>query len=112
MSGSVGDQLKAKVEDAVNRIATEEVHWDIISLPPQPQINQGQGGPVYMLSIIMKGALLGTEHNAGGLLVQAHNLDQEMVDNVVRQGIESLNQARTAQLKGETGQAPQSLITS
>jgi hypothetical protein len=112
MSQSVGEELRDKVRDAVDRIATEPVSWDVIGLPPQPQVNQGQGGPVYMLSIIMKGALLGTEHNAGGLLVQAHNLDQELVDQVVRQGIESLNKARTAALKGETGQAPQSLITS
>jgi|SRR5580704_19106153 hypothetical protein len=112
MSLSVGEELRDKVRDAMDRITTEPVSWDVVGMPPQPQINQGQGGPVYMLSLTMKGALLGTEHHTGGLLVQAHNLTQELVDQIVRAAIEELHKARTAALTGETDQAPKSLITS
>lgn len=115
---SVTDRLGELVEDAVERLATgeilgETIFWDVVGLPPQPQINQGQDGPVHLLSLIMKGAIIGTEHRAGGLLVQAHNLTQDLVDQVVRQGIEELNRARSASLapQGESGQEqPQSLI--
>ena len=114
MSKSISDTLGELVGDAVDRIANgEEVYWDVIGLPPQPQISQGQDGPVHLLSLVMKGAIMGTEHRAGGILIQAHNLTQEHVDGVVRQGIEQLLQMRTASLapQGESGQEqPQSLI--
>lgn len=100
MSRRLTDRIAPWIETALERqVGEEEAEWDVTLATNADQ------GPVLMLLIWMKGAVLGSVVHAAVMFGNPYGLTQEDVDRMVPQLVEALREQRTAQLAGGNGSA-------
>ncbi len=95
------DKLKGFVTEALDKYSQGDVvDWDIGSGMQENQL-------FHVLTLVVPSPVLGESIMAGGMIGGAQNIDQEKLDQMVRQALEQIRMARSQKLNEGLAQAPE-----
>lgn len=106
---SISEQVGNLVQDALERVTTENVQWDVsMTVVPGPTGPQ----PILVLTLVIAALVVG-DHHSGCVMLQPAIPRQEQMDDLVRSLVNGLLDARQAtkvQANGHSQGGPSSLI--